>query len=118
MPLSSSADCTLYIIRTQAYESYIQEYVTMDEQLPEEESLVLNQKSPIFKFWNTTFEMELTLEFVKGIRNGNFMLYAKILIHMSQYMLALNHRNYSRWLPVHNKCMMNLEIQNPRIYYI
>ena len=74
----------LYIMQKQAYESYIPKHVTMEEQIPDEESPVLNQKSQMFKFWNTTFEMESTLlEFVKAILTGNFMLYVKILIHIA-----------------------------------
>ena len=43
------------LYKKKAYDSYIWKYVTIEEQLLAEESLVLNQKSPMFKFRNTAF---------------------------------------------------------------
>ena len=68
-------------------------------------------------FGNLILRLGLTLfEFVKSLRTGNFHLYVDTLKSIAQWMFALDHHNYARWLPVHLNEMCQLKIRNPNIY--
>ena len=72
---------------------------------------------PQFYYWSLVLELELLmLQFVRSIREGNFELYVQSLASLVPWMFALDHTNYSRWLPVHIRDMVTLKTQNPSIY--
>ena len=72
---------------------------------------------PTFKFWNLILQLELLLfEFVKSIRSGNLQLYINTLMKIAPWMLALDHHNYVRWLPVHINEMSQLQLNHPDVY--
>ena len=60
--------------------------------------------------------MELfALEFVRSIR-GNFSLYVQILGKHVPWMSALDLVNYSRWLPIHIRDLVNIKERHPSVY--
>ena len=76
-----------------------------------------SREHPQFKYWYTTLELQLImLRFIFSIRTGDFKLYIKVLQQMVVWIFALDHTNYSRWLPVHIRDMISLEIKHPLIY--
>ena len=55
--------CTLYLMRKRAYNQF---KATSEEDITESELVAKCEKSPIFKYWNLTLKLELTLlEFVR-----------------------------------------------------
>ena len=74
-------------------------------------------EEPQFKFWSTALKLELLLlRFVRSLRTGNFNLYLNSLNEITPWLFALDHTNYSRWLPVHLQDMLSLQQTNPLIY--
>ena len=58
-------------------------------------------KSPNFEYWFISLEIEcLMLLFVQSIRSGNFEILVGVLDQFGPWLLALDHTNYVRWLPV------------------
>ena len=99
--------CTLYLMRKRAYNQF---KATSEEDLTESEWIAKCEKSPMFKYWNLTLKLELALlEFVRSIRSGDFNAYVEALLEIAPWMFALNHHNYTRWLPIHIRCMINLD---------
>ncbi len=67
------------------------------------------ERSPRFKFWNLILKYEtLILIFVRAHRESNFPLYVEVLEKLVPLFFALDHINYSRWLPVHIRDMRTL----------
>ncbi|KAK3716735.1 hypothetical protein QZH41_006309 [Actinostola sp. cb2023] len=67
------------------------------------------RSSPTFKFWHMIMQLELTiLTFVRAHRENNFTLYVEVLQALAPWFFALDHINYSRWLPLHIRDMENL----------
>ncbi len=98
-----------------------QEYVISTEPGIEAMSLEdwCNQQSslPMFKFWFTVLQLELTvLLFVRSIRTGNFKLYVQSLTKLVPWFFSLDHFNYSRWISVHLRDMITLSHLHPQIY--
>ena len=68
----------------------------------------MQKKSPIFKFWDLIMRYEtLILIFIRALREKNFPLYLEVLEDLTLF-FALDHVNYSRWLPVHIRDMKSL----------
>ena len=109
--------CVLY----QALEEAHQEYVISTEPGIEAMSLEdwCNKQSnlPMFKFWFTVLQLELTLlVFLQSIRTGDFKLYVKSLTKFVPWFFSLDHFNYSRWISVHLRDMVTLSHLHPQIY--
>ena len=67
------------------------------------------QKSPTFMFWDFILRYEsLILIFVRAHREKNFSLYVEALEKLTPLFFALDHVNYSRWVPVHIRDMKSL----------
>ena len=108
--------CALYIKKLEAYDHYV---ATCIHRPPLPISLWEKEEElhPMFKFWNLILRLGLTLfEFVKSLHTGNIHLYVDTLKSIAQWMFALDHHNYARWLPVHLNEMCQLKIRNPNIY--
>ena len=106
--------CTLYLQGKEAYEIY-QSTHNCRQALTEAEWILNSEKSPMFKYWNFTLNMELNLlEFVKSIRSGDFNNYIATLLILAPWMFVLN--NYVSWLHIHIRCKMNLRSQNQNVY--
>ena len=60
------------------------------------------KKSLNFEYWFISLEIEcLMLLFVQSIRSGNFEILVGVLDQQfGPWLLALDHTNYVRWLPV------------------
>ena len=109
--------CVLY----QALEEAHQEYVISSERGIEAMSLEdwCNKQSnlPMFKFWFTVLQLELTLlVFLQSIRTGDFELYVQSLTKLVPWFFSLDHFNYSRWISVHLRDMVTLSHLHPQIY--
>ena len=106
---------TLSTLCHTAYESYSKlnpNKLTFSEWCEHE-----SREHPQFKYWYTTLDLQLImLRFVFSIRTGDFTLYVKVLQEMVVWLFALDHTNYSRWLPVHIRDMIMLEKMHPSIY--
>ncbi len=67
------------------------------------------KKSPTFMFWDLVLRYEtLILIFVRAHREKNFSLYVQVLEELTPLFFALDHVNYSRWMPVHIRDMKHL----------
>ncbi|XP_061894509.1 uncharacterized protein LOC133644183 [Entelurus aequoreus] len=67
------------------------------------------KKSPTFMFWDLIMRYEtLILIFIRAHREQNFLLYVEVLEELAPLFFALDHVNYSRWLPVHIRDMKSL----------
>ncbi|KAK6187414.1 hypothetical protein SNE40_005450 [Patella caerulea] len=67
---------------------------------------------PQFHYWQTkVLDFELTiLQFVRSVRVSNFDLYIASQAELIPF-FALDHPNYARWLPVHVRDMLSLQVQ-------
>ncbi|KAJ8349373.1 hypothetical protein SKAU_G00245030 [Synaphobranchus kaupii] len=67
------------------------------------------KKSPTFMFWDLIMRYEtLILIFIRAHRERNFPLYVEVLEVLAPLFFALDHVNYSRWMPVHIRDMKSL----------
>ncbi|CAG2225317.1 unnamed protein product [Mytilus edulis] len=110
--------CTLYRLLSNAYCQY-KDVLRDDEVTLEFEDWCLerSKESPHFKFWYTTLRFELTvLIFIRSIREANFSLYIEALSKIIPWFFALDHTNYSRWLPIHLRDMVQLPKTNPETH--
>ena len=66
-------------------------------------------KSPTIAYWNLTMRYQiLILLFVRAHRERNFSLYVEVLEELVPLFFALDHINYTRWVPVHIRDMRSL----------
>ena len=69
------------------------------------------EQSPTFQFWDTILRIELlVLIFVRAHRECNFNLYIESLEALVGFFFALDHYNYSRWIPIHIQDMKSLPL--------
>ena len=70
-----------------------------------------------FKYWYTVIELEaILLLLVQSIRQSNFMMFVSALEQLVPWMFALDHTNYSRWLPIFISDLKQLPAKHPKIY--
>ena len=70
-----------------------------------------------FQFWNMTLTFELLiLILVRSFRQSDFRQYTAALMAITPWTFALDRINYSRWLPVHTRDMVELPNKHPRVY--
>ena len=73
--------------------------------------------SPPFKFWSIILKLELeTMDYVRSLREGDFMLHIDALTNIIPWCFALVHTNYARWIPVHLRDMVALEDKHPDVF--
>ena len=107
--------CALYILLEEAYGSFLE---------TAESPIAINEwcaqemlHFPTFYYWMTVLDMQLLLLiFIASLRDGNFPLYVQSLIKMMPWFFALNHHNYSRWLPIHIHDMSNLQSVHAQVH--
>ncbi|KAK3926446.1 BRISC and BRCA1-A complex member 2, partial [Frankliniella fusca] len=76
-------------------------------------------KSPTFYFWLLVLNLEiLLLTFVKSQRQGNYGLYTESLTEMLPWMFVFDHQNYSRWLPIHLRDLLELKQKAPDVHHL
>ena len=64
-----------------------------------------------------TFEL-LILILVRSFRQSDFRQYTAALMAITPWMFALDRTNYSRWLPVHIRDMVELPNKHPHVYNV
>ena len=80
-----------------------------DDKTKEELTKKMVQVSPTFQYWETILQMEIDgLIFIGSHRAGNFLLYVESFKKDVPWFFALDHQNYTRWLPLHIRDMQNL----------
>ena len=71
----------------------------------------MQKKSPTFMYWDLILRYEtLILIFIRAHREKNFPLYVEVLEKLTPLFFALDHVNYSRWMPVHIRDMKCLPL--------
>ena len=66
-------------------------------------------KSPTFQYWDLIMEFEIAvLIFIHAHRTKQFDLYVESMEQLVQWIFALDHINYARWIPVHIQDMQSL----------
>lgn len=61
------------------------------------------------QFWDLVLEFELlVLIFIRVHRSNDFNLFVESLEALTPWFFALDHTNYSRWIPIHIRDMKSL----------
>lgn len=107
----------LYSLLTQAYDEYKQTE-TLEEVLSFSDwCRTKTQASPQFHFWYMTIQLELLyLVFLRSLRTSCLPLYLDVLQKLTPWFFALDHVNYSRWVPAHTHDMLTLKKRLPQNY--
>ncbi|XP_048003917.1 uncharacterized protein LOC125240114 [Leguminivora glycinivorella] len=72
---------------------------------------------PQFKYWDLVLNLELlVLQFVRSTRTGDFKLYLNSIRSILPWFFSLDHVNYSRWLTIHLRDLVNLETTHPNLH--
>ena len=109
---------SLYTLLQQAYDDCTSDTDAMQpDRPPFEEWCTERAKASVhFDYWLKTLSLELLLlRYIRSLREGNFQLYMESLMQIMPWMFALDHTNYSRWLPVHIRDMATLTEKHPDI---
>ena len=108
----------LYNLLKCAFDDYNKSISTDEDRLDFEDwHTKCMTESPQFEYWYTTLSFELTLLlFVRSLRQGNFKLYIEAFISLVPWFFALDHTNYSRWIPVHIRDMLSLPTTHPAVF--
>ena len=56
------------------------------------------------------------MQLVPSFRDANFEHYVQCLVQIVPWMLAFDHTNNARWLPIHIKDMVQLKERVPSVY--
>jgi len=109
--------CVLYQALQEAQQEYVTSIESGMEALSLEDSCNQQCSLPMFKFWYTALQLELTiLVFVRSIHLGDFQLYVQSLTKLIPCFFSLDHFNYSRWISVHLCDMVALSHLHPEMY--
>ena len=80
----------------------------------------LNKKckdQPQSDFWNKAQELDLyILQFVKTLRDGDFLCYRAVLDSLMKWIMALDRNNYKRDVPIMLRDLSLLEERHPALY--
>ena len=95
--------CTLQILLDKSYQAYLNDVPVGDEPLSKTSWYSKRTENhPTFKFWAMVLEMELILlMFIRSLQEENFELYLQSMAQMVPWFFALDHQNYSSWLPIY-----------------
>lgn len=129
--------CALNVLRKKAFEEDKKKPSDTWEKGFEEWVQARKIAHPQFMYWSLALELELlVLEFVRSIREGkvlsnlihrenndftniylgNFPVYVQVLGKLIPWMFVLDLSNYSRWLPVHIRDLLELERKHPSLH--
>ena len=109
----------LYILQRRAYDQYSTTNTEYDEQPGsfEDRCSQREQSYPQFQYWATVLALELsTLIYVRSLREANFSMYLDALTELVPWFFALDHTNYARWIPVHQRDMAELANKHPDVF--
>lgn len=72
---------------------------------------------PMFFYWSMVIDFQmLLLRFVRSMREGDFELYVQTCDEICDWAFALDRPNYSRYLPIHVRDMVQLPEKHPEVY--
>ena len=72
----------------------------------------MTETSPTFKYWDMVLRIEIQiLIFIRAHREKDFPLYVEALESLAFLFFAMDHFNYSRWIPVHLRDMTSLPVK-------
>ncbi len=54
--------------------------------------------------------------FVRSLHEGDFDLYVQVLDELCPWFFVFDHTNYSRWVHIHVKDMVELPVKHPGVY--
>lgn len=108
----------LHLLQNQGYAKYVVNAAGDEDVLAIEEwRLQMSKKSPHFLYWSRVLDLELyCLQLVRALREADFALYVETLTQIVPWMFALDHINYSRWLPVHIRDMCELPVKHADVF--
>ena len=105
---------SLYILLQRSYADY-QINAPDDEQIPYDEwCQKMASEHPQFDYWYKVWQLELLfLQFLRSQREQNYAAYVESLGKIIPWMFALDHYHYARWMTVHVRDLLALEINCP-----
>ena len=72
----------------------------------------MTETIPTFKYWDIVLRIEIEiLIFIRAHREKDFPLYVEALESLVFLFFAMDHFNYSRWIPVHLRDMTSLPVK-------
>ncbi|MES9879449.1 MAG: hypothetical protein ABW185_01030 [Sedimenticola sp.] len=78
--------------------------------------VAMRNSSQLFSYWSLILDLEmLHCRFVRSLREGDFDLYVQVIDELCGWVFRFDQTNYSRWLPIHVKDMIELEWKHPEI---
>ena len=86
----------------------------LDEEKFEKWRVTMTETSPTctFKYWDMVLRIEIQiLIFIRAHREKDFPLYVEALESLAFLFFAMDHFNYSRWIPVHLRDMTSLPVK-------
>lgn len=109
---------SLHLLRISAYQSYSESLSAGESGMDFKTWCDHNVETiPQFKYWSLVLELELlVLQFVRSLREADFLLYVQCLGQLVPWMFAMDHTNYARWLPIHIKDMVQLQERVPSVH--
>ena len=129
---------SLYISLQHCYSKYCEGHSEENRASFEQWRLDRCKTSTLFNYWNTVLDMQLTVLalipyecqhcqlhvqnripivwVIRSIRGGNIKLYIESLRNLAPWFFSLDQTHYARWMSVHLRDMLNLEINHPNIY--
>ena len=112
--LNIACGCVLYMMLKDFYQVYV-EYLPPTFQPIDIGKWCEVQKSPMFRFYYLLLQLKLlVLQFVQSVRSANIDISLASITNIIYYFFALNHYNYSRWVPVHIPDMLNKYVDGGR----
>ncbi|KAK3918979.1 Chromosome-associated kinesin KIF4 [Frankliniella fusca] len=109
-------EVTCAVLFTLMHEAY--EFLQPDQNMSFDTFLEdMAAKCPTFKYWLTTFKLEIILlNFVRSIRSGDYKLFKTALKQMMPWFFTFDHTNYARWVAVHIKDLEELPDKAPSVH--
>ena len=72
---------------------------------------------PQFHYWHTVLQLELLfLQSLRSQHDPNFDMYVESIGKIIPWVFALDHYRYARWMTIHVKVLLELQLTCPTIY--
>ncbi len=108
---------SLYKLQTDAYSEYIEDNTDGITLSFTEWGERMSENHPQFCYWNKTLQLlKLFLCFLRSQREGQFHTYIETLRKIIPWFFALDHFNYSKWMSIHVKDLLELQTTSPSTY--
>ena len=107
----------LYHLRKEAYQVHIDETDRPRPMAFEEWCDHMDENHPQFSYWNKTLKLlVLFLQFLKSIREADFIMYRSVLRKLVPWMFGTDHFNYARWISIQLQDLNDLEKTCPNVH--